>query len=252
MVGRPGDALTSCMQAVELYRRVGDMRNASVHMMNVGVLCTSLGAYRDAEQYLTEALAESRRLGVTRQGIWIELSLGRIWSQVGRFDEGVAAMRRSLDALTRPGYERLWAVASAELGFELAVGGHFKEALEIVEPVFHSEAADNSLILSLVAGARAHLGLGDVPSAMKHARSAYELQEKTGDREHAVGVYVTLALASNAAGEKAEAMAAIEKARDVILAAADMLTDPEKRRTFIESVPEHVRALNLARAWIDA
>jgi ATP/maltotriose-dependent transcriptional regulator MalT len=56
--------------------------------------------------------------------------------------------------------------------------------------------------------------------------------------------------ALQASGEDALARAAIAEARDKILAMAARIVDPDRRRGFIEDVPENMRTMDLARRWL--
>jgi eukaryotic-like serine/threonine-protein kinase len=249
ILNRPGDALEACMKAVELLRRIGDAPSVFLHTMNVGVLCTSLGAYEDAKWHLGEALITSRRLGIAGQRLWVEHSLGRVLALTDRFDEGVAQMRQALVALREAQFNRFWAVGSSELSFVLVNAHHFDSALEVLAPVLETEAPDNAKILAHVARARVSLGQGNSELALEHARAAHDLQETSGDREHCVSVLFTLAVALDATSAHDEARETCRKAFEVVMMTADTLRDLEQRRVFLEKVAEHVRVLELARSW---
>jgi hypothetical protein len=51
-------------------------------------------------------------------------------------------------------------------------------------------------------------------------------------------------------GDHDAACAAISEARAWVLAVADRIGDPAYRTTFLESVPENRKTLELARAWL--
>jgi hypothetical protein len=66
------------------------------------------------------------------------------------------------------------------------------------------------------------------------------------------GVFVRLAHAEalHATGAHDAARRAIADARTHLLAVADKIPDPDYRQSFVENVPENVRTLALAHAWL--
>jgi hypothetical protein len=58
--------------------------------------------------------------------------------------------------------------------------------------------------------------------------------------------------ALDATGAEEEARAAIADAARWLHTVAGRVTDPDLRRSYLEAIPEHVRTLALARAWLGA
>lgn len=248
-LNRLGSAVVLFSRAVELYTRVGDLRNAVIQMVNKGSACLSLGAHAKAERLFREALAHCRRLGLRSQEAWVEHSLGRALALQGKSEEGLAMMRGAVNELQKIDYHRLWLHGSTELAWILVLLGHLEEADRRSSDVLDGDMSDNASILAQAVRARVKLDRGDAAGALESARIAAGLQESTGDREHVAAVYVTLALALAASGAQAEAELACRKARDGVMAVAASLDEPAQRRMFLDDVPNNRHALGLAQSW---
>src|SRR6185503_7911091 len=88
---------------------------------------------------------------------------------------------------------------------------------------------------------------GDAGGALAPAKEALQGLEALGalDEGEAL-VHLVAAEALERSGDAPAARAAIATARDRLLARAARMADAERRRTFLENVPEHVRTLALA------
>jgi len=94
------------------------------------------------------------------------------------------------------------------------------------------------------------LGRGRVAEAHAAAREAMDLARSLGHVEEGEGLlHLVYAETLEATGDHEAARHAIATGRARILELAEKVTDPAWRRCFLEAVPEHARALALAKAW---
>jgi hypothetical protein len=101
--------------------------------------------------------------------------------------------------------------------------------------------------------ARVQLAQGRVVDAAGTAREAHAAVAALGGiDEGATTVRLAYAEALWAAGDTAEARAAITAAAEQVQAAAAKISDPALRRGFVENVSENARTLALAHEWARA
>jgi hypothetical protein len=106
-------------------------------------------------------------------------------------------------------------------------------------------------VYALAARAHAQLALGDRAAAVADAEASVALLDELGEideGETIVRLVYAEALYEN--GEHIAARAAIERARDRVLALGNKIADPVLRETCLTRVPENARTLELARAWL--
>jgi ATP/maltotriose-dependent transcriptional regulator MalT len=99
---------------------------------------------------------------------------------------------------------------------------------------------------------RAELALGRVSEALDTARSAVALADSGAHiHEYERLVRLVYAEALHESGERDAARSAIQSARITLHEAATLIEDRALRHSFLTRVPENVRILELARAWLD-
>jgi tetratricopeptide (TPR) repeat protein len=98
------------------------------------------------------------------------------------------------------------------------------------------------------------LARGRVDEALAAAREGLARYQSVRAASFLRGAAVRLVHAEclHAAGRGPEAREALAAARDRLLAMAATLGDPERRRSFLERVPENARTLALAQEWLGA
>ncbi len=102
-------------------------------------------------------------------------------------------------------------------------------------------------VAALGALARARLGGGDRDGGLAAAGEAHAALERLGEIEEGESmVRLTYAEALAAAGQGAEARAALVLARERLLARADRVADLGWRHRFLHEVPVNVRILSLS------
>jgi len=200
-LGRKADALQSYRQTaalleplVEEFPREGGFRNLLAECYgNLGWLTQEAGHPAEAEQAFRRAVALYDGLRREFPDVpWYRRQTGTFWRAVGerlrrngRFREGVEALRRAL-ALQ----ERLW--------HEVPGDPESKEWL-----------ANTQSLLAWVLAIRPDPEPGDAAEAVLHGRKAVELEPESHDRWHTLGV------AYCRAGKWREALAALEKSRQL-------------------------------------
>ena len=99
--------------------------------------------------------------------------------------------------------------------------------------------------------ARLRLAQGRAAEALADVKEGLDMLTKHGAPGFR-GEYVRqiYAEALHATGDVDGAAQVIAAARDIILANADKIAEPDVRRRFLENVPEHRRTLALAAEWL--
>src|ERR1041385_6076958 len=91
---------------------------------------------------------------------------------------------------------------------------------------------------------------GQITEALAEANEAMRLVASHGRPEEGESlIRLAYAAALHAACEHAEAQRAIADAEQRVRDAPAKISDPERRRSFLEDVPEHAQTLAQARAW---
>ena len=105
--------------------------------------------------------------------------------------------------------------------------------------------------LALTLRTRLRLAEGRGAEALADARAMLDLVQRSWRMGIDQAVPDLLyALALDLAGDRADAQAAIRAARDRVLGLAARITDPERRRVYLEEAVDNVRILALAREWL--
>jgi tetratricopeptide (TPR) repeat protein len=144
----------------------------------VGVASIGTGEYRQAEQFLTRALAKSEALGAKEQGISLN-SLGELYRRQGRHQDAERLFLRALDVKEAGlGPDHLdVAVTLTNLGLVYIAEGRDQEAAPLLEralAIQETKLSPKSLALgrtrtALVAVYR-HLGREDKAQALETRR----------------------------------------------------------------------------------
>jgi tetratricopeptide (TPR) repeat protein len=177
-------------------------------------------------------------------------NLGMVLALSGALEQGLRVEKEALDAFCRQGDRRLEGGAREYLAVILMMCGDYQAAER------EAEAALSMASAALVPGSHAVLAnvllaMRRTDEALAEARTAMKGYEELGAVEEGEAT-IRLALAETlfASGAREEARAAIASARDRLLERAGKISDPERRRTFLERVPENERTLALAKSLI--
>ncbi len=246
----PGTALAEARAATAELQRSGDFNTHDSTFLNSVDAMLGIGAFEEAEAALRTWL--DRADLETHYTLLAELYIVRSLSGQGRLDEALAQIVRPVErfAATRNRLREgqahaIWAELLAAHG-DLA-GAHREAQTALGQlaygPVSHAE------VLSLLAAIE--LRLGDVSTALAHAREAHAMMDTTGVTSHAEApLRLAFAEALHASGDLPSAHAALRAARDRLLFRAATITEPAYRTSFLDRAPGSARTLTLAREWL--
>ncbi|HMJ16334.1 MAG TPA: serine/threonine-protein kinase PknK, partial [Polyangiaceae bacterium] len=212
------------------------------------IACSSLGQYERAQEAFRSALATCERIGLstmqTLAGLGIALAKG------GKIAEGRALLERALDESRQHQGRRISGyllVMLAELHIE---ANEFESAAENAGEALDSGSPPLEAF-ALATLTRARVALGRIDEALESARAAVALAESgVNIDEYTPLVHSAHAEALNASGQHRAARVAIRIARDGLLETAHRMDDPTLRESFLSRVPENIRILAIARAWL--
>jgi tetratricopeptide (TPR) repeat protein len=249
--GDLGGCLKGLEAALIACEQVSDVRNGCSTRANLGYVYAELGDFARAESALRQALAEAERMGLHEVAAAARHNLGRVLALRGQPTEGARLEREAIASFGQQGEPRLEGVARTYLSEILAAGGDFagaeQEALLAVEAL---RVAPSLRVAALGALARARLGRGDAARALEASgEAATELAALGEIEEGESSVRLTHAEALAQNGHDAEARAAVEAARERLLARAARIEELTWRERFLHDVPINARILALATQW---
>ncbi len=250
--GDAGVYLAEEQAAALSFERAGDLRNWCMQRGHVAYASLEIGDFAGAERALRDTIEAGERMGLRNVVATAKHNLGMVLGNLGRVEDGVAVEREALALFLKQGDRRLEAGARAYLARLLILCGDLAAAER------EAEASIAVATPSLEPGSRATLAMvllhtGRVAEALVEATAAMRKLEELGgveEGEALIRLAWAEALQATAATveERAAARAAIAAARDRVLARAAHISDAERRRDYLEKVPENARTLELARA----
>jgi eukaryotic-like serine/threonine-protein kinase len=249
--GDLGGCLAGLEAALASFELAGDLRNACSTRANLGYVYCELGDLARAESALQQALAETTRMGLHELTAAVQHNLGRVLGLGGRTDEAARLEREAIASVRKQGEPRVEGVARTYLSEILAASGDYAGAeAEAALAVETLRVAPSLRVAALGALARARLGRGDAERALEAAREAATELDALGEIEEGESsVRLTYAEALSHNGADAEARAALETARERLLARAARIEDAAWRARFLNDVPVNARILALAAQW---
>ncbi|HLK91992.1 MAG TPA: protein kinase [Polyangia bacterium] len=246
--GDLGRCLTGFESALQAFEQAGDLRNACAVRSNLGYVYSELGDFQRAEAALRQALGACDRMGLFDLSAAVQHNLGRVLGLGRELGEAERLEREAIQAAQRQGDPRLEGMARIYLGEILLARGDFAgAAVEAAAAVEVLAVAPTLQVAARGTLARARLGGGDLAGALDAAREAQTALERLGEIEEGDSmVRLTFAEALLAAGEAAQAHAALEAAREHLLVRAERVGDLGWRERFLYQVPVNARILALA------
>jgi tetratricopeptide (TPR) repeat protein len=249
--GDLGGCLNGMEAALVAFEQAGDLRNACMVRSNLGYMYCELGDFARAEVAMRQALAAAERMGLREVSAAVQHNLGRVLGVSGQMAEGARLEREAIASFGKQGEPRLEGVARTYLSEILVASGDYaaaeKEAALAAESL---RVAPSLRVAALGALARARLGRGDADGGLEAAREAHAELTVLGEIEEgesSVRLCYAEALSQNGAVE--EARAALETARERLLARAARIEEPSWRHRFLHDVPVNARILALAEQW---
>jgi serine/threonine protein kinase/tetratricopeptide (TPR) repeat protein len=250
--GDPGAYLLHRRGSAEAFEQAGDLRNACIQRVSVGYAYLELGAHREAEQALRDALSAGERMGLSHACALARHNLGLALALQGRLEEARTLESEAAAAFEAQGNRRLEGGARIYLAMILTMLGDLETADQEARlaVVVVSAPSPPGRAQALATLAQVKLARASIAEALDAAREAMELLESLGGLDEGESlVRLMYAEALAAAGDHARAREAIAAARHRLLERAAKISDPGWRRSFLERVPENARTMSLATAW---
>jgi eukaryotic-like serine/threonine-protein kinase len=249
--GDAASALSLYNVAIANFEQAGDTRAACRYLVSAAAACIELGAYADAERALGDGLASAERMGlsgVTASGFH---HMGMLLARVGDTAGAVRREDAAIDAFKVQGDRRMEGAARLYRALFLAMGTELARAEQETLAAMETFGLTPPLrAYALAVLGRIRLTGGAPESAEAHAREAMGILDALGGIEEGESyVRLTFAEALDANGDHDAAREAIATARVRILERAAMIHDPAWKSSFLESVRENARTLELARQW---
>jgi tetratricopeptide (TPR) repeat protein len=249
--GDLGGCLSGLEAALVSFEQAGDMRNSCIVRSNLGYVYGELGDFARAESAMRQALAAADRMGLREVSAAVQHNLGRVLGWRGQTAEAGRLEREAIASFRQQGEPRLEGVARTYLSEILVAGGDYAGAQKEAEIAAEALRVAPSLrVAALGALARARLGSGDAAGALEASREAAAELTTLGEIEEGESsVRLTHAEALSQNGFATEARAALEAARERIMARAARIEEPAWRERFLHDVPVNARILSLAAQW---
>jgi tetratricopeptide (TPR) repeat protein len=246
--GDSGAYLVEESAAAAAFERAGDHRYACMQRGHVGYACLEIGAYEEGETWLRAVIADATRMGLSNVAATARHNLGRALMRLGSLDEALVVETEAVEAFRAQGDKRLESAARVYLAmiyFEHGAIDRSEQELRIA-----LDLVQGPLRYQILANlARVLLSRGRIAEAYAAAREASDGLEQVGSVEEGEAqIRLMLAESLAAAGEHNAAREAVTRARARLLERAMQITDPSRRRSFLERLPENARTLQLADA----
>ncbi len=241
--GDPGARSVAFQEAAARYEEVGDVRRTAGAKTNLADAWNRVGAYAEAEDALRRALVDCRRVGHRVMEGYALLNLGYACMQQKKTMQASAALDdcESIAKETVDKRLQLWCrlyQARAGLGGKSPLAT--AESLEGVAREARETDQPGVEVAALWVAARALLEAGDVDGAVEQSeRSLLRRDEIGGVEEDEAEVFLTHALALEAAGRALEAKAVRQRGRERVESIARHIADDHFRKRFLGEVPAH-------------
>ncbi|MFO0762131.1 MAG: protein kinase [Byssovorax sp.] len=250
VAGDLGAWLAHRQRAADLLVEAGDLRTACSQRVNAGYGLAELGDYPAAERQIRDALASAEQMGLRGVVTFAKHNLSIVVARLGKLDEAEKLQEESLAEFERQGVLRSVGFARMYLALVHSLRGDLaraeREARAAVEALAKVPPA-RAAALGMLARVLSQRGS---PEAVEMGRQGMDLLRSLGGIDDGESMLrLAWAEALEASGDRAAAREALAEARDRLLTRAAKLSDEERRRGFLDLVPENRRTLDLAAAW---
>ncbi len=258
VAGEPAAHLTALEESARNYEQAGDRRNACYQRVGVGSAEIAIGAYPQAEACLRAALQTADRLGLVGLAMSARHHLGGALLRQGKLAQAQTEQMLAKDFFEARGDRRLegacriyLATILAALGDLLSAEEEAQRACDVLEPIPPLRASALATLASM------RLARGRAAEALAPARQAYNIVESLGhgqghQEESEALVRLSYVQALLACRDVDTMRTVVARARDRLLVRAARITDPARRSSFLEAVPENARTIELAGRWVDS
>ena len=235
------------------FERCGAIRLALGARLNAALVLIDLGAYEEGVGAVTaiEEFAKSLDAGYLARIVAYSRGLGLARS--GQLTDAAALLTTASRQLEDVGEQRLAAAARYTLAeVRLAQGTSSDAESEARRAVELASAIDGVRAAALGVLARILLEAGRTEEALVAASEGVSLAERTPMEDREVLLRLVYAEALERSGRRDAARSAIADAARRVTGRADLISDSDRRASFLGAVPENARALALAREWADS
>ncbi|HVG59990.1 MAG TPA: protein kinase [Hyalangium sp.] len=240
-------------EAIELFQRSGDLRNAAMLTAFLGFTFIDFGAYKESVELIRAVLPEAERIGLGHLIAHSKTNLGLALAYLGQHEEARAVELEVIQYCETHNSPRLEGAAWICLATNSRLAGALKQAeAEARRAVQLCEVVHQFQAIALGRLADILLEQGNLPQeALTHASLAMERLRQQGLVEDGeILIHRTYAEALEACGRREEAHAVLRSAWELLMERASRLQEGSFRTSFLERVPENARVQSLARAWL--
>ncbi|WP_428264386.1 serine/threonine-protein kinase PknK [Haliangium sp.] len=237
-------------EAAQHWGALGSQRYRLLDLSNAGAAQLELGEYEAAAETLRPVVAGVERAGLDHiMGICVA-NLALALALSGRTEEAVQICDDSLASVSSPREEVVLLVHRARI---LDLTGDHDGALANAERARAMETFPSYVAHALAIKASVHLQRGLAEEAFAAAAQGMAILDERGAIESGEGILrLAYAEALHALGRLPAAREAIEAAAARLHGRAARISDPQRRRRFLDGVPEHARTMQLEREWSSA
>jgi tetratricopeptide (TPR) repeat protein len=234
-------------QQIEINHRLGDRAGEAIGLGNVGYNYLQLGFFEKGRLALERALELNAALGARRANAYNLLNLGLAQWRVGEsrnalhlLEQAHPGLEAHGDAFALGAMHSYSALVLEQIGDLEGASASYREAMEILGQIgLHGFVQD-----SLAGLARCALTKGHKEEALQYVMELCDYLEHHGAKgmEFPMCAYQTCARVFEDVGDEAKSRAAIEGGYRELMSRAEIISDTEWRKSFLENVPEN-RAL---------
>ncbi|MEO6836000.1 MAG: AAA family ATPase [Candidatus Tumulicola sp.] len=241
--------------ASRIYRESGYLVGSAAQLLNQALLDMKLGFFERARDGTEKAVALFQRANDERGRVGGLSNLTFLRACTGQVAGARQAAESALEGARRHGFGLIEASVLENLAYAEAVAGDYARAIELTEASFELRSHSESQAWSsttLANFAIWHAALGNLPAARDAVRRLLAADEAImRATDWPTRCYWAAAQILRVAGDSAEAARALERARRLMLAAAEELQS-EDRESFL-AMPWHVDLVRAAETdtWPD-
>jgi tetratricopeptide (TPR) repeat protein len=239
----PARALESCVMAARLVGRAGDTMNQRIATLHQGWALLALGAYEEAERILSAVVAATDSHRLTQA--LARLFLGRGLAGQGRLAEAATTELGAHERFTAASSPIFLGLSEAALAEIALTEGDLETAVRRARTAFELVRRSPPIHAS-IAGllAEIELGRGDAAAALGVAEPPAEVCVSLGITfDGQIRLELALSESLRALGRLEEADRKRASARARVSAAAAGIEDPALRGSFVTRVVENARVL---------
>jgi signal transduction histidine kinase len=180
-LGNYPEALKMQTDALELYRKIKNLRGEITSLTFIGVIYIELGQYQQALQFLLPADRINLQPTITPSKVFTKGNIGLCYNSLAKHDSALHYLREAYGDLANIAHPQLQSFIPLELGKAYAGMQMHDSALHYYYQSLHNSISTNeSMNKSRVQQKLAEFyeSIGQFDSSLYYARNAYEASEK--------------------------------------------------------------------------